>query len=145
MRKRDGRTGPSQSASQGGMALPHLEAGVWIYPSALTGLGEESRLAAGGLHPGKPLPAPQTAGPPAGVVSLESAKTPSRDRNEAARRTILKSSRKVRTHAAKFSHSKVGILRRGSLEDCLAYSSFNIARVSIPLHLYVSGDAKSAV
>jgi len=43
---------PNQVARQGegGMALSHPEAGLWIYKGALSRLEEESRVAAGGLR-----------------------------------------------------------------------------------------------
>ena len=56
--------------------FPNLEAGVRIRKGALPWLEEESRSPVRSLRAGKSLHAPQTSGPPGGVVCPESAKCP---------------------------------------------------------------------
>jgi hypothetical protein len=64
-RRRSGeREEPHQGsgAGQGGVAVPHLEAGVWPHQSALPGLKEESPVAVRGLRAGQSPQIPQAAG-----------------------------------------------------------------------------------
>ena len=99
MKKSGARTGISQGAGQGGMALPYLEARVWIYQGSLPGIEEESPMAVGCLRPGEPIPASQTAGPTGGVVSLESEKDALRaEKRTTTRQSSSKYRCKTRAH-----------------------------------------------
>jgi hypothetical protein len=65
-----------QSKSQGGARVPHPEARLRIYQSALPGVEEEPPVAVRSLRAGELIPAPQTVGPAGGVVSLDAGKRP---------------------------------------------------------------------
>jgi len=58
------------------VALPHPEARLRITKVRYRRPEEESRVAAGGLRAGQPLPTPQAAGPAGGVVSPEAGNRP---------------------------------------------------------------------
>src|ERR1019366_5205176 len=74
IQERCGRRGEAEEhdegarAGEGGTPVPHSEADLWIYQSALSRDQEKPPMVVRGLRAGEPLPTPETAGPAGGVV-----------------------------------------------------------------------------